>query len=129
MRRYINEHGIILEFKLSKGIPPINAPPQQIGEVILNLIRNAVKVITGNWENTLSGMNRVAEDLIMIETLPGNQEIIINIRDNVRGFQLKICNTFLIHFIHEKKAWEWELVFQFALESFKSIGDQLRPSR
>jgi signal transduction histidine kinase len=89
---------------LSKEIPSITVSPQQIGQVILNLIRNAVEAMTGHEEITSLNTNRITDNLIIIETLPANQALILNIRDNGPGIPSEDLQHIFDPFYARKKS-------------------------
>ncbi len=104
LKRYLREYGIKLELNLSKEIPSITVSPLQIGQVILNLIRNDVEAMTGHEEITSLNMNRITDNSIIIETLPANQKIILNIRDNGTGIPSEDLQHIFDPFYTRKKS-------------------------
>jgi PAS domain S-box-containing protein len=77
LKSYLKKSCVKITLNLSEKIPVITASPQQIGQVFVNLINNAIEA-TGNSLN---------KNEILIETDFEKEQIIIKVRDKGPGIQ------------------------------------------
>ncbi|MDY6857107.1 MAG: ATP-binding protein [Thermodesulfobacteriota bacterium] len=52
LKSHLNKNRVKIILNLSSGIPNITASPQQLGQVFMNLINNAIEAMTGNSKST-----------------------------------------------------------------------------
>jgi PAS domain S-box-containing protein len=85
-RSHLKKHMVSIKLNLAAETSNINASPQQIGQVIMNLVNNAVESITSapqSWEK-LEQSAQIGSKII-IDTHNRNEEIIITVKDNGPG--------------------------------------------
>jgi PAS domain S-box-containing protein len=86
LRSYLKKNDVKIILDLSKKIPNITASPQQLGQVFMNLISNAVEAIAGNSRskddyNTKKAFN----GKITVNSHIGKERIIIRVIDTGPG--------------------------------------------
>ena len=85
-RSHLKKHMVNIKLNLAAKTSTINASPQQIGQVIMNLVNNAVESITGatQFQEKLK-QSAPIDSKISIDTHNHNEEIIITVKDNGPG--------------------------------------------
>lgn len=83
---YLKKNRVNIDLNLSSKIPEINASPQQLGQVFLNIFNNAVDAMFGNskfkeGEQTEESIRRE----ITVSSNLRNDNIIINVSDSGHG--------------------------------------------
>ncbi len=89
---------------LTDATTKINASPQQIGQVIMNLVNNAVEAMknSADFQNRLKESRSFGGD-INIETKRMDDEIIVTVRDTGPGISEKDLNRIFDPFFTRKK--------------------------
>ena len=86
IQAHLKQNKIKINLDLSSKIPAIQASPQQLNHLFLNLINNSIEALTGTsqpkdgWMNSTSDIGRID-----IKTKLRNENIIIEISDNGPG--------------------------------------------
>jgi len=90
VRSYLKKHGIIIHLNLSAKEQRIDGSPQQLGQVLMNLLNNAVESITHdpNFETKL-GESQTFTGEVSIDTYNRNNEIVIQVKDSGPGIAEK----------------------------------------
>ncbi len=70
---------------LSSKIPNINASPQQLSHVFLNLFNNAIEAMTGISKSKSVGMSHKTGRKINVKTYLNKRSIVIKVADNGPG--------------------------------------------
>jgi PAS domain S-box-containing protein len=85
-RSHLKKHMVSIKLNLAAETSNINASPQQIGQVIMNLVNNAVESITSAPQSR-EKLEQSAQigSKIRIDTHNRNEEIIITVKDNGPG--------------------------------------------
>jgi PAS domain S-box-containing protein len=85
-RSYLKKNMVSIKLNLNAKTSKINASPQQIGQVIMNLVNNAVESIINapDFQEKLKQSSPIDGD-ISINTHNRNEEIIITVKDNGPG--------------------------------------------
>ncbi len=85
-RSHLKKHMVSIKLNLAAETSNINASPQQIGQVIMNLVNNAVESITSAPQSR-EKLEQSAQigNKISIDTHNRNEEIIITVKDNGPG--------------------------------------------
>lgn len=101
--KYLRGRKIKINCDLSKDLPDIIASPQQLGQLILNLLNNSVEAITGTAgkRNYRDGNSSIGE--ISIKTSFDNNEIIIFFEDDGPGIDPEDINYIFDPFFTKKK--------------------------
>ena len=86
MRSHLMKNMVNIKLNLVAKKSKINASPQQIGQVIMNLVNNAVESITQmpDFEKTSGGLPFSAGEII-IDTNTQDEELIISVKNNGPG--------------------------------------------
>jgi PAS domain S-box-containing protein len=86
VRSYLKERKIVLELDLDPSLPDVVASRQQVGQVLLNLIKNAAEAISGNaWRDSLQSPSKGQAGRILIRTRNLKTQALIQIIDNGPG--------------------------------------------
>jgi signal transduction histidine kinase len=90
VRSYLKKHGIIIHLNLSAKEQRIDGSPQQLGQVLMNLLNNAVESITHdpNFESKL-GQSQPFTGEVIIDTYNRNNEVVIQVKDSGPGIAEK----------------------------------------
>jgi PAS domain S-box-containing protein len=85
-RSHLKKNMVSIKLNLAAKTSQINASPQQIGQVIMNLVNNAVESIINapDFQEKLWHSEQVGGE-ISIDTRNRNEEIIITVKDNGPG--------------------------------------------
>ncbi len=74
----LDRHGVTLQLRLARDLPPVEADALQIGQVIVNLVRNS--------SEALADAGRYDGKLIVEADHNGPAQVVIRVRDNGPGF-------------------------------------------
>ena len=104
VRSYLTKSRVKINLNLAAENPKLTGSPQQLGQVLMNLINNAVESITGSPEfqeklketPTHSGK-------IFIDTLNKNKELVIRVQDSGPGISQKDLEHIFDPFFTRKK--------------------------
>jgi PAS domain S-box-containing protein len=98
MRSYLKKNMVNIELNMEAEKSQIIASPQQIGQVIMNLVNNAVDAIVHapDFKDNLKGQ-------ISIETINRENEIIITVKDTGPGIDPKDISRIFDPFFTRKK--------------------------
>ncbi len=104
VRSYLTKSRVKINLNLAAKNPKMTGSPQQLGQVLMNLINNAVESITGSPEfqeklketPTHSGK-------ISIDTLNKNKELVIKVQDSGPGISQKDLEHIFDPFFTRKK--------------------------
>jgi len=104
MRSYLKKNMVDIELNLAAEDSQIIASPQQIGQVIMNLVNNAVDSIV----NASDLKDRIGEPpslggRINIETIKREDEIVITVKDNGPGIAPRDIDRIFDPFFTRKK--------------------------
>jgi signal transduction histidine kinase len=104
MRSYLRKNMVDIELNLTAEDSQIIASPQQIGQVVMNLVNNAVDSIV----NAPGFKDRIKESSSMggkinIETIKRGDEILITVKDNGPGIAPKDIERIFDPFFTRKK--------------------------
>ena len=104
VRSHLKRSKVRVELNLAARVSKIHASPQQIGQVIMNLINNAVESITSSegYKKKLAQTPSTG-GLIDIATYNQNDEIIIEIKDTGQGISEKDLDHIFDPFFTRKK--------------------------
>jgi len=104
MRSYLKKNMVKINLNLAAEISKINASPQQIGQVIMNLVNNAVDSIihSPGFHNQLNESESFGGE-ITIDTVCRGEEIVIRIKDTGPGISKKDINRIFDPFFTRKK--------------------------
>ena len=104
IRSYLTKNMVNVQLKLTAGSTKINASPQQIGQVIMNLINNAVDAMVNSpeFQNRLKGSRSFGGE-IEIETVRQEEEIVITVKDTGPGISEHDLNRIFDPFFTRKK--------------------------
>jgi|GEM_PF-1183931 len=101
---YLKKNKIKVNINLSSKIPKTTASPQQMGQIFLNLINNAVEAMTGGSRSVAGSEQRSKRDReITIETNLRKGNIIISVSDTGPGVSEKDLNHIFDPFYTRKK--------------------------
>jgi signal transduction histidine kinase len=75
----LDSHGVQLELRIARDLPPVRADPLQIEQVIINLVRNSAEALTGSGRYD----GRVAIEAEREEA----GAVMVRVRDNGPGFE------------------------------------------
>lgn len=81
----LKKNKIKASLDLSSKIPDINASPQQLNHVFLNLFSNAIEAMTGISKSKKGGMSLKTGREINVKTNLNNENIVIKVADNGPG--------------------------------------------
>jgi len=98
-RSYLESKGITLTMNLSNSLPDIYASPQQINQVLLNLVNNAIEALSGTGNKNEDRKNRE----IKITTMSKEHQVIISIADNGPGIAEQDIQNIFDPFYTQKK--------------------------
>jgi signal transduction histidine kinase len=86
MISHLKKNMVDIKLNLAAKTPNINASPQQIGQVVMNLVNNAVEAITHapEFKNKLKQSGFVGGKIV-IDTNCLDEEIVITVKDNGPG--------------------------------------------
>ena len=104
MRSYLKKNTVNIALNLAAEKSQIIASPQQIGQVIMNLVNNAVDAIVhaqdikGNLKESPGSWGQIS-----IETINQNGEIIITVKDTGPGIDPKNIERIFDPFFTRKK--------------------------
>jgi PAS domain S-box-containing protein len=103
-RSHLKKNMVSIKLNLVAKSSKINASPQQIGQVIMNLINNAVESIINapDFQEKLKQSSPVSGE-ISIDTHNRNDEIIITIKDNGSGISENDLGKIFDPFFTRKK--------------------------
>ena len=104
IRSYLKKNMVNIKLNLTNESLKINASPQQIGQVIMNLINNAVDAIINSPE--FQGKLKETQSYggeISVETFSQGEEVFITVRDNGPGIADKDLNRIFDPFFTRKK--------------------------
>jgi PAS domain S-box-containing protein len=101
---YLKKNMVNFTLNLTDATTKINASPQQIGQVIMNLVNNAVEAMknSADFQNRLKESRSFGGD-IDIETKRMDDEIIITVRDTGPGISEKDLDRIFDPFFTRKK--------------------------
>jgi len=104
IRSYLKKNMVNITLNLDAKASTINASPQQIGQVLMNLINNAVDAIINSLEfhNKLENSPSYGGE-ISIDTVNRGQEIIITVKDTGPGISKTDMNQIFDPFFTSKK--------------------------
>ena len=104
MRSYLKKNMVKINLNLAAEISKINASPQQIGQVIMNLVNNAVDSITHSpgFHKQLNESESFGGE-ITIDTLCRGEEVVIRVKDTGPGISKKDMNRIFDPFFTRKK--------------------------
>jgi PAS domain S-box-containing protein len=104
VRSYLKKNGIEISLNLSAGQHTIDASPQQLGQVFMNLINNAVESITADprYQEKLEQFSMSGGE-ISIDSYNRKNEIVIQIKDNGPGIAKDDLNHIFDPFYTSKK--------------------------
>jgi PAS domain S-box-containing protein len=86
VRSYLKERKIILEMDLDPALPYVLASRQQIGQVLMNLIKNAAEAISGyGTDGSLQGGPQSPGGRILVRTQNQKSQALIQIIDSGPG--------------------------------------------
>ena len=103
-RSHLKKNMVSIKLNLAAKTATINASPQQIGQVIMNLINNAVESIinTPEFQEKLKQSSPISGEII-IDTHNRNQDIIITVKDNGPGISENDLEKIFDPFFTRKK--------------------------
>ncbi|MCK5723026.1 MAG: GHKL domain-containing protein, partial [Gammaproteobacteria bacterium] len=81
----LKKNKVKINLDLSSKIPNINASPQQLSHVFLNLFNNAIEAMTGISKSKNCGMSHKTDRKINVKTYLNKGSIIIKVADNGPG--------------------------------------------
>lgn len=104
VRSYLKKNKIEISLNLSAGQHTINGSPQQMGQVFMNLINNAIESITTdpNYQEGLEEIS-ISSGKISIDTYNRKNEIVVQIKDNGPGIAKKDLDHIFDPFYTSKK--------------------------
>jgi PAS domain S-box-containing protein len=103
-RSHLKKNMVNIKLNLAAKASKINASPQQIGQVIMNLVNNAVESIINapDFQEKLRQSSEIDGE-ISIDTSNQNEEIIIRVRDNGPGISDEDLGKIFDPFFTRKK--------------------------
>jgi signal transduction histidine kinase len=103
-RSHLKKNMVSIKLNLAAKTSEINASPQQIGQVIMNLVNNAVESITNDpeFQEKLKQPTPVSGE-ISIDTHNRNEDIIITVKDNGPGISENDLEKIFDPFFTRKK--------------------------
>jgi len=103
-RSHLKKNMVSIKLNLVAKTSKINASPQQIGQVIMNLVNNAVESIISapNFQEKLKQFSPISGE-ISIDTHNRNDEIIITVKDNGPGISENDLGKIFEPFFTRKK--------------------------
>ena len=104
LKNYLKTNNIKIVLNLSSGIPSITASPQQLGQVFMNLISNAVEAMTGTSKSKADWKTRETIDgEITVNSDLGKDTITINVADTGPGISKEDLEHIFDPFYTRKK--------------------------
>ena len=104
LKNYLKTNNIKIVLNLSSRIPSITASPQQLGQVFMNLISNAVEAMTGTSKSKAGWKTRETIDgEITVNSDLGKDTITINVADTGPGISEKDLEHIFDPFYTRKK--------------------------
>jgi signal transduction histidine kinase len=90
VRSYLTKSRVKINLNLAAENPKLTGSPQQLGQVLMNLINNAVESITGapEFQEKLKA-TPTHSGKIFIDTLNKNKELVIKVQDSGPGISQK----------------------------------------
>jgi len=103
-RSHLKKNMVSIKLNLAAKSSTINASPQQIGQVIMNLVNNAVESITNapDIQEKLNQSTQIGGE-ISIDTFNRKENIIITVKDNGPGISESDLNKIFDPFFTRKK--------------------------
>jgi signal transduction histidine kinase len=103
-RSYLKKSMVSIKLNLAAQTSTINASPQQIGQVIMNLINNAVESITNapDIQEKLNQSTQIGGE-VSIDTYNRRENIIITVKDNGPGISESDLEKIFDPFFTRKK--------------------------
>ena len=104
IRSYLKKNMVNIKLNLAAETPVTNASPQQIGQVIMNLINNAVDSIINSpkFHDKIKESQAIGGE-ISIDTHNRGEEIIITVKDTGPGISKNDMNNIFDPFFTRKK--------------------------
>jgi PAS domain S-box-containing protein len=104
IRSYLKKNMVNVTLNLSEATTRVHASPQQLGQVIMNLVNNAVEAMANSaeFQNRLK-TSRPYGGEIDIETVKREEEIIITVKDTGPGISVEDLNRIFDPFFTRKK--------------------------
>ncbi|UCG08578.1 MAG: PAS domain S-box protein, partial [Desulfobacterales bacterium] len=104
VRSYLKKNRINIRLNLDAKAQRIDGSPQQLGQVFMNLINNAVESITSDphFQEKLEHLPRFAGE-IQIDTYNHKNDIVIRVKDSGPGIAEKELDHIIDPFITSKK--------------------------
>ena len=104
IRNFLKLKRVHIETDLYPGLPSIQASPQQMGQVLMNLINNAVEAINSVPRPEVSLKDRPAyEGIIAIKTDIREDAIVLTVTDDGPGFRVEDIGKLFDPFFTRKK--------------------------
>jgi PAS domain S-box-containing protein len=103
-RSHLKKNMVSIKLNLAAGTSIINASPQQIGQVIMNLVNNSVESIinAADFQEKLKQSTPIGGE-ISIDTHSRNEEIIITVKDSGPGISENDLGKIFDPFFTRKK--------------------------
>jgi PAS domain S-box-containing protein len=103
-RSHLKKNMVSIKLNLATGTSIINASPQQIGQVIMNLVNNSVESIinAADFQEKLKQSTPIGGE-ISIDTHSRNEEIIITVKDSGPGISENDLGKIFDPFFTRKK--------------------------
>jgi len=104
VRSYLTKSRVKINLNLAAENPKLTGSPQQLGQVLMNLINNAVESITGapEFQEKLKE-TPTHSGKISIDTLNKNKELVIKVQDSGPGISQKDLEHIFDPFFTRKK--------------------------
>ena len=104
LKNYLKKYKVKTILNLSSKVPNISASPQQLGQVFINLVSNAVEAMIGASESKDGGKSReIADRAISINTNIKKNNIIIKVADTGPGISKEDLEHIFDPFYTRKK--------------------------
>ncbi|MGW8300851.1 MAG: PAS domain-containing sensor histidine kinase [Desulfobacterales bacterium] len=104
VRSYLTKSRVKINLNLAAENPKLTGSPQQLGQVLMNLINNAVESITGSPEfQEKLKKTPTHSGKIFIDTLNKNKELVIRVQDSGPGISPKDLEHIFDPFFTRKK--------------------------
>jgi PAS domain S-box-containing protein len=103
VRSHLKKNMLAIDLKLSASNTHITASPQQLAQVVMNLVNNAVEAITGSPEYEEKIKNHESGGNIFIETEVRDGDILIQVKDSGPGIAEKDLEHIFDPFFTRKK--------------------------
>jgi PAS domain S-box-containing protein len=104
VRSYLRKSRVKINLNLAAKSPKLTGSPQQLGQVLMNLINNAVESITGapEFQETLKEVPTHSGN-IFIDTFNQDEDLIIKVKDSGPGISKKDLEHIFDPFFTKKK--------------------------